>query len=114
MPLIEMLRDMLSNRIMWRIFNLFYAGLFIGVFLGSITHETGGSSIYPFVLPIVGSIALILYFSKIARGIWIQIIGYFVLIYAFSLCEVGTFTHYTLLGLGVFTLFFNALRPWGD
>jgi len=118
MPLIHMFIDMaktmFGHPLLWRVISIGFAGLGFLLFLGSITHETGSSSIYPTVIPVVGAIAIILFLAKRDRNMLIQILGFSCIIYSMGMQQEsnGTFIHYTITGLGVFILFFNALRPW--
>jgi len=118
MPIIYMLLDigknMFFNAFLWRAISIGFAWLGFLLFLGSTTHETGSSTIYPMVIPIVGSIATILFLSKRVKNIWILVLGFSCIVYSMAMQQEsnGTFIHYTITGLGTFILFFNALRPW--
>jgi hypothetical protein len=81
------------------------------LFLGSVTEETGGAGVYPLVIPILGSIALILYLSKKGKENLAQGLPFIFIIVSFGFNQ-GEFINYTLIGLGMFMFFFNAIRPW--
>ncbi len=84
--------------------------LFMPLFFGAITHETGGSSIYPFVIPIIGSIIIITLLLRKKSGYWLILIS--TLLSAVGMQqEQGSFLNYTLLGLGFFTLLFGCVVP---
>ena len=96
-----------------RIIFIFTGVYMIPFFLGSVTFETGQSSIYPFFVPIVGAIAIILYLVKIDKEVWIKVIPY-IFIFVGLMATQGTFVSYTFLGLAIFILFLNSIRPWND
>jgi len=84
----------------------------IPIFLGAITYDTGKSDIYPFIIPIIGAIVIILFLQKINKSKWIHYLPFILISIGLSI-EQG-FINYTLIGLSMFLLFFNALRPWRD
>ncbi|RLA84251.1 MAG: hypothetical protein DRG78_01960 [Epsilonproteobacteria bacterium] len=81
------------------------------IFLAAITHDTGNSSIYPFIIPIIGSIGIILFLQKTNYAKWINYLPLIFIVIGFSITQ-GTFINYTIIGLSMFMLFFNAIRPW--
>ena len=83
----------------------------IPLFLGAITYKTGGSGIYPLIIPILGSIALILILSRFGKEKLLKWLPFIFLIVSFQL-EQGSFANYTLIGLAQCLFFFNAIRPW--
>jgi uncharacterized membrane protein len=98
----------------WRLINLPLIVMGFIFFLTSIAKETGSSSFFPFIIPIVGSILIIVFLSRIHKDVWIQYLGYLFMFISLVVMieDIGSFLHYTFLGLGTFILFFNTLRPW--
>jgi len=108
---INLVLSIFKNHFLWRLFLLTASIFLIPVFLGSITHETGSSTIYPLIIPVVGSIAIILFFSKINQTKVIAILT-FIFFFIGVGTQQGSFINYTSLGLAICLLFFNAIRPW--
>lgn len=111
MQFVALLFSLFANHLIWRVINLLTALFGYILFMSSITFENGNSTVYPLIIPVIGSIAIIIYLAKINKNLWIQLIGYFG-ISTFVLTPQGTFLNYTIVGLATLILFFNALRPW--
>lgn len=97
---------------------LILRGIFLAVayysipfFMGAITHDTGHSSFYPLIIPVLGSIALILVLSRFGKQKLLIWLPFIFIVIAFQVKQ-GSFFNYTLIGLAMCMLFFNAIRPW--
>lgn len=111
MHIIFLLLSLLANHLIWRAINLLTAGFGFMLFMSSISFENDSSSVYPLIIPVIGSIMIVMYLGKLNKNLWIQLIGYFG-ISLFVVIPQGDFLNYTIVGLSAFILFFNALRPW--
>jgi len=94
-----------------RIVFLAMSAILVPVFLTALTLETGGSSIYPLIIPVLGSIALIVFLSRQGKELWLKFLPFVLLLLSFAFSQ-GSFMNYTLVGLALFMALFNALRPW--
>ena len=83
----------------------------IPFFMGAITHDTGHSSFYPLIIPVLGSMALILLLSRLGKQKLLIWLPFLFIVLAIAL-QYGSFLNYTFIGLAMCMLFFNAIRPW--
>jgi hypothetical protein len=98
--------------------SLILRGIFLAVayysipfFMGAITHDTGHSSFNILIIPVLGSIALILALSRVGKEKLLRWLPFIFIAIAISL-KYGSFLNSTLIGLAMCMSFFNAIRPW--
>jgi uncharacterized membrane protein YhhN len=103
-------------------FRLIYRGLLVlGAFylfalgfIPSVAHETGSSSFFPMIIPIVGAIAINLFLPKLGKENLVLPLGVGTLLIGAIFFEYGGFVNYTAIGLSAFIIFFHGLRPWNS
>jgi hypothetical protein len=87
-----------------RVFFLVSSGMLMPLLFGSITYETGGSSIYPLVISILGSIAIILFLSRLGKETWLKALPFVFFVVAFAFPQ-GSFMNYYARRTNVYRIF---------
>ncbi len=81
------------------------------LFLSSATLKTGGVNFDIFIIPILVSLAVIFYATKINEARYIPLVAFVFLIFGLVNLQ-GEFLHTNLMGASTMTLFFHALWKW--
>jgi len=96
-----------------RALQLFYALImFLPLYLTSFAWEGRPNSMYEMLPPILISIGLIVALVKVRKGVYVAFIAIAFYATALSMYPQGSFMHTTLMGSALFSIFFNAIRPY--